>query len=119
MNPLEIAVYALVLSGGTDPFNCTRQDGVTSDMVICSNGRTAALDKEGRIEFETGVRVVKQPDGKLVFSNGVSAHWGSAGWVQFSNGVSIRRQSDGSFQTSTGMSCASSSKDRAACRKVK
>ncbi|WP_155524599.1 hypothetical protein [Oleisolibacter albus] len=117
MNPLEIAIYALVLSGGTNPVTCTRQDAVTSDMVLCTNGRSARLDERGAIAFDSGVTVVKHPDGSLSFSNGISAHWGSAGWVQFSNGPSIRRQSDGSFKVSTGMRCVAENRNRARCRK--
>lgn len=116
MNALEIAVYALVLSGGTDGFTCRTMEAATGDVVTCTNGRSA-LEEDGRIKFENGVSITKLPDGKLAFSNGISTHWGSAGWVQFSNGISVRRTSDGSFKSSTGMRCAQSGTTAAACRK--
>ncbi|WP_119679263.1 hypothetical protein [Indioceanicola profundi] len=116
MNPLEIAVYVMVLTSGTDPFTCTRID----QTVACSNGLSAALNGAGEIEFQTGVSVAKRPDGSLAFSNGISSHWGSAGWVQFSNDIAVRRTRDGSFRFSNRMVCAPAARDdqnreRAAC----
>jgi hypothetical protein len=111
MNALEIAVYALVLTGNADPFTC-RQEGET---VTCSNGPAAALRGDGVIVFRDGVEVQKLQNGKLQFSNGITSYWGSAGWVQFSNGLSARRQSDGSFRFSNGMECTAQGADAARC----
>ena len=118
MNPLEIAVYVLVLTGGTDPFTCTRVD----HAISCDNGLSAVLNGQGNIEFQTGVQVVKRPDGTLAFSNGVTSHWGSAGWVQFSNDLAVRRDRDGRFRFSNRMVCAPADPDaqgreRATCTK--
>jgi len=114
MHALEVAVYALLLAGGGDPFTCARGDY----GVACSNGLSATRNEAGHIVFDNGVEVVRLPDGRLAFSNGISAHWGSAGWVQFSHGVSVRRMSDGSFRFSNDMVCRVSGEGMAACEKT-
>lgn len=114
MNALEVAVYALVLSGGgTQPFSCSL-DAVKAD-VVCTNGLAAKRNADGNIEFDNGVQVVRLMDGRLAFSNGVNTHWGSAGWVQFSTGLSVRRQTNGSFRFSNGMTCEAAGEGKATC----
>jgi len=112
VNVLEVAIYALVLSGGGEPFSCEAK----AEGVACTNGLGAVLNDAGNIEYSNGVQVAKLVDGTVAFTNGVKTHWGSAGWVQFSSGLSVRRMTDGSFRFSNGMSCRAESRTKVDCR---
>ncbi len=114
MNVIEVAVYALVLAGGADPFTCEKRP----QGVACTNGLGAVLNEHGNIEYSNGVQVVKLKDGSLAFTNGVTTHRGAAGWIQFSSGVSVRRMSDGSFRFNNGMSCKAVDATKVDCRKA-
>lgn len=109
MNPLQVAVYALVLSGGSEPFTCTGQ----GNWVHCSNNMWARYNTVGEITFQDGTAARRLTDGTLVFTNGITTTWGSAGWVNFSNGHEVRRMSDGSFRFNGGMECADGPEDGA------
>lgn len=111
MNALEIAVFALALAGGTDPFICQLQ----MNRVSCTNGYVASRNGQGNIEFDNGVEVLRLMDGTLAFSNGITTHWGSAGWVQFSTGLAVRRDRDGSFRFSNGLVCRAEGNMAAIC----
>ncbi|WP_044558641.1 hypothetical protein [Azospirillum sp. B4] len=112
MTVLEVAVYALVLTGGKTPFFCEQKD----QAVECTNGLSATEEK-GVIRYDNGVVVTRLPDGGLSFSNGITAHWGAGSWVQFSNGVSLRRVAGGNFKSSTGMLCEAGGTIKASCHK--
>ncbi|TWB41731.1 hypothetical protein [Nitrospirillum pindoramense] len=112
MTVLEVAVYALVMTGGNKPFFCEQTDQV----VECTNGLSATEEK-GVIHYDNGVVVSRLPDGNLSFSNGITAHWGAGSWVQFSNGISMRRVAGGNFKSSTGMLCEAGGTIKASCHK--
>ncbi|MDG3440677.1 hypothetical protein [Nitrospirillum amazonense] len=121
MTVLEVAVYALVLTGGKTPFFCEQKGAAAapvaaSVVVECTNGLSATEEK-GLIHYDNGVVVSRQPDGNLSFSNGITAHWGAGSWVQFSNGVSMRRVAGGNFRSSTGMLCEAGGTTKASCHK--
>ncbi|MEA1649315.1 hypothetical protein UAJ10_09820 [Nitrospirillum sp. BR 11164] len=120
MTVLEVAVYALVLTGGKTPFFCEQKDeGIPQGAVAqveCTNGLSATEEK-GVIHYDNGVAVFRLPDGSLSFSNGITAHWGAGSWVQFSNGVSMRRVAGGNFRSSTGMLCEAGGATKASCHK--
>jgi len=101
MNVLEVAIFTIVMLQTNQPFTCT----LANEVVGCTNGVGAALNGDGRIEFQNGVQVVKMVDGTLIFTNGTRARWGSAGWIHFSNGMAVRRMSDGSYKFNNGLSC--------------
>jgi hypothetical protein len=117
MTVLEVAVYALVLTGGKTPFFCEQKGPAVAQVVVeCTNGLSATEEK-GVIHYDNGVVVSRLPDGNLSFSNGVTAHWGAGSWVQFSNGVSLRRVAGGNFKSSTGMLCEAGGTVKASCHK--
>ncbi|MDE1149346.1 MAG: hypothetical protein PW843_22560 [Azospirillaceae bacterium] len=111
MTVLEVAVYALVLTGGKTAFFCEQK----ADAVECSNGLSATEGEKGTIRYDDGVVVSRLADGSLSFSNGITAHWGAGSWVQFSNGVSLRRVAGGNFKSSTGMLCDAGGTTKASC----
>ncbi|MBB6252411.1 hypothetical protein [Nitrospirillum iridis] len=117
MSVLEVAVYALVLTGGKTAFFCEQKELTAERAVVdCTNGLSATEEK-GVIRYDSGVVVTRLPDGGLSFSNGITAHWGAGSWVQFSNGVSLRRVAGGNFRSSTGMLCEAGGMVKASCHK--
>lgn len=116
LNVFEVALYAMILSGGQAPLTCERHEAATP-VVKCSNGAVATEDEEGRIRFMDGTTVHKGQNGALAFSNGISSHWGSAGWVQFTNKVAVRRNGNGTFKSNGGLTCRPLSDDKATCGK--
>lgn len=117
LNVLEVAVFALVLSGTQpQPFTCV-VDGFGG--VNCTNEMSASPDDKNNIKFRHGVTVVKEPGGKLSFSNGITTFMDSTFWVQFSNGVSSQRDSRGGFRFNNGYQCKLARKDTAECAKAK
>lgn len=117
LNVFEVALYAMILSGGQAPLTCERHAAATP-VVKCSNGAVATEDEEGRIRYMDGTTVYKGQNGALSFSNGISSHWGSAGWVQFTNNVSVRRTGNNAFKSNGGLTCRPLSDDRATCDKA-
>ncbi|MEA1677241.1 hypothetical protein [Nitrospirillum sp. BR 11163] len=123
MTVLEVAVYALVLTGGKTPFFCEQKGAAVAPVVVtqvvveCTNGLSATEEK-GVIHYDNGVAVSRLPDGNLSFSNGITAHWGAGSWVQFSTGVSMRRVAGGNFRSSTGMLCEAGGTTKASCHKA-
>ncbi|CAK0757933.1 MliC domain-containing protein [Azospirillaceae bacterium] len=115
MNLLEIAVYALVVSGQNTPFACAPYDG---KYVACTNGMVATTDRDNNIHFKNGVVITKDARGGITFSNGVTAHFDSTGWVKFSNGYVVRKdfKNRNQFNFSNGLQCELVKEDRAVCQ---
>ena len=97
----EIAVYAVILSGGHAELTCYGHD---HERVTCSNGLGATVAESGEISFSNGV-IVNRNKGFPVFSDGTHSWLNSAGWVAFSTGVFVRRQSSDDYKFSTGIEC--------------
>lgn len=117
MTVIEVAVFAMVLTGGKTPFFCESKGPAEESVVTCTNGLTTDDWKGPAIHYSNGVVVSRQQDASLSFSNGLTAHWGAASWVQFSNGVGVRRIGPGTFKSSTGLTCQAGGDTKASCAK--
>jgi len=122
LTPIEVLIYALVITGNPVPTNCSLQ---RDKSVLCTNGLTATEGVSG-IVFDgkslNGKRVMVQyaRDGRLLFSNGISASRTSAGWIKFSNGVEARRDMSGagnSFLVAPDLVCTEDSDTQATCKR--
>jgi hypothetical protein len=111
MTVIEIAVYAIVLGGGS-PAICHLED---SGMTRCSNGYVAEALSSGTVRFGNGV-MVRHEGTELVFSNGLRSRFDAAGYLRFSNGVAVRRVGDGSYAFSNGVVCRSALPQLVSCK---
>lgn len=117
MTVIEVAVFALALTGGKSPFFC-EQKGTGDDAVVtCTNGLSTDDWQGNAVHYSNGVVVSREAGGGLSFSNGVKAHWGAASWVEFSTGVGVRRTGPGTFKSSTGLTCQAGGETKASCYK--
>jgi hypothetical protein len=88
LNVLEVAVYAMVMLGGSQQtFICE----ANPTGVRCSHGLAAFPSENDSIMFSDGTRVSKDARRQIQFSNGLTTYMDSAGWIQFSNGIGFRR----------------------------
>ena len=102
MSVLEVAVFAMVLTSATAPFDCWME---TDQSVVCNNDLIAQEIGYGRILFSNGVTVHKDAGGTLWFDNGIDAFMDATGWIQFSNGQAARRNHEGNIVFGSGMTC--------------
>ena len=102
MSVLEVAVFAMVLTGGAAPFDCWME---TDASVVCDNDLVAQEFGEGQIHFSNGVVVHKDAGGELWFDNGIDTFMDAAGWIQFSNGITARRDRNGNIVFGDGSIC--------------
>ncbi|MBV9862174.1 MAG: hypothetical protein JO267_08490 [Alphaproteobacteria bacterium] len=114
MNLIEVAIYALVLSGPA-PGLCRLGDDA---VVRCSNGLSAEMLSATQARFSNGVIARHRGDEFPVFSNGITSHLGSAGWLSFSNGVAVRRRPDGRYDFDDGVSCRAALPDLVNCTRA-
>ncbi|HEX9462004.1 MAG TPA: hypothetical protein VGB82_05335 [Alphaproteobacteria bacterium] len=116
--PLEVLIYALVITGQPVPAECNLRPDKT---VACSNGVTAAATGTGVGMVLNGtVSIQPARDGSLLFSNGITASRGSAGWIRFSTGIAARRDTSGyrnSFLVAPDLVCTEESETKASCKK--
>jgi hypothetical protein len=120
--PIEVLIYALVITGNPVPTDCSVQ---RDKSVLCTNALMATQAVNG-IVYEgkslDGKKVMVQyaRDGSLLFSNGISASRSSAGWIKFSNGVEARRDMAGgtnTFLVAPDLVCSEVSDTRATCKR--
>jgi hypothetical protein len=116
--PLEVLIYALVITGHPVPTECNLRPDKT---VVCSNGVTAADNGTGVGMVLNGtVNIQPARDGSLLFSNGITASRSSAGWIRFSSGISARRDTAGyrnTFLVAPDLICTEESETKASCKK--
>jgi hypothetical protein len=98
---MEIAVYAIVLSGGNTPLDCYGHDHVHAN---CSNGLEATVTEAEDIAFSNNI-LVHRNKGFPTFSDGTKSWLDSTGAVAFSSGMHVRRMSSDYFTFSTGIQC--------------
>lgn len=120
--PIEVLIYALVITGNPVPTDCSVQ---RDKSVLCTNGVTATQAVSG-IVFDgkslNGKKVMLQyaRDGSLLFSNGITASRTSAGWIKFSNGIEARRDMSGvtdGFLVAPDLICSEISDTQATCKR--
>jgi hypothetical protein len=121
LQPLEVLIYALVLTGNPAPASCDLKKDKT---VVCTNGVTATEDKQAggmvlSLKDKDPVKIVAARDGRLLFSNGITSAMGSAGWVNFSTGVRARRSTgrEIGFMIAPDLFCEDVSETSAACHR--
>ncbi|WP_439815762.1 hypothetical protein [Zavarzinia sp. CC-PAN008] len=102
MNLLEIAVYAVVVTGSSQPFTCSVE---ARSHAACTNGLTAILRTARDLDFSNGISVRRGIDGTLLFSSGVRAQFNNLGQVAFSNGLNVRKIDDTRFIFDNGLTC--------------
>lgn len=115
--PIEVLIYAFVVTGSPVPAAC---DVRPDKSVLCTNGVTAVEDRGGGIVFNGKIMVKYARDGSLLFSNGITASRTSAGWIKFSNGVEARRDMSGTVNTflvAPDLVCTQESQTHADCRR--
>ena len=110
----EIAVYAVLLSGGNAELTCY---GHEHERVTCSNGLTATVTERGFVSFSSGV-TVNRNNGFPTFSDGTHSWLNRAGWVAFSTGVFVRRMSSDDFKFSTGIECKTQLPSVVECKSI-
>jgi len=111
---VEIAVYAVILSGGHAELTCY---GHEHERVTCSNGLEATITDGGAVAFSNAV-TVNRNNGFPIFSDGTHSWLNSAGWVAFSTGVNVRRMTPDYFKFSTGIECKTQLPNVVACKSV-
>ena len=120
--PIEVLIYALVITGNPVPTDCSVQ---RDKSVLCTNGVIATQAVSG-IVFDgkslNGKKIMLQyaRDGSLLFSNGITASRTSAGWIKFSNGIEARRDMSGgtnTFLVAPDLVCAEISPTQANCKR--
>jgi len=117
--PLEVLIYALVVTGQPVPTECTLKP---DKSVACTNGVTAVENRRagGLMILNDKIAVQAARDGTLLFSNGITASRTSSGWIKFSNGVEARRDMSGhtnTFLVAPDLVCSQESESKASCRK--
>ncbi len=119
--PLEVLIYALVITGQPVPTACDLRPDKT---VLCTNGLTVREDtRVGGMIFSgknIAVEVRYARDGRLLFSNGITASRTSTGWISFSSGVEARRDMSGranTFLVAPDLVCTEVSKTEASCNR--
>lgn len=122
--PLEVLIYALVITGNPVPTDCALR---ADKSVLCTNGLSAAEDpRVGGILFDgkmlAGKKVLVRygRDGSLLFSNGITASRTSAGWIKFSSGVEARRDMSGAsnaFLVAPDLICTEVTGTQASCKR--
>ena len=110
MNVLEIAIYAMVISGQPQALQCAESD---LGNVNCTNGLSASEDQNGHIQFSNGVKIDKITG---VFSNGITAHRDSTGWLEFSNGLSVHRDTPYRYRIGNRLTCLLQERTTAVCQ---
>ena len=110
----EIAVYAVILSGGNTGLTCY---GHEHERVTCTNGLEATITEGGNVSFSNGV-IVNRNKGFPTFSDGTHSWLNSAGWVAFSTGVYVRHISADYYKFSTGIECKTELPTVVACEDV-
>jgi hypothetical protein len=98
---IEIAVYAVVLSGGA-PMVCM---GHEHTSVTCSTGLSAEMVSQDIVRFADGTLVDRDLKGYPRFSNGIHSWFESSGWLGFSNGIEVRRYSPDLYKFNQGVEC--------------
>jgi hypothetical protein len=116
--PLEVLIYAIVVTGQPVPAECTLKPDKT---VACTNGVTA-VEGSGHMGMVLNGNVSIQParDGSLLFSNGITVSRSSAGWIRFSNGIAARKDLSGyrnTFLVAPDLVCTEESETKASCKK--
>lgn len=118
--PLEVLIYALVITGNPVPTECNLRPDRT---VACTNGVTVREDAQAGAMVFNGpkgpVKLQYARDGSLLFSNGITAARTSTGWITFSSGVEARRDMSGatnSFLVAPNLVCTALSDTKAACK---
>ncbi len=116
--PLQVLIYALVVTGNPVPAECNLKPDKT---VVCSNGITAVEDtRTGGMILNDKIKVQPAMDGSLLFSNGITATRASAGWIRFSSGIQARHDTAGyrnAFRVAPDLICAEVSETKAACQR--
>lgn len=108
MNVLEVAIYAMVLSASQPAaFDCV---AVRPEGVNCTNGLAAREDGPGVLAFSSGVRVLKDRDGRVHLSDGTQTFFDASAWVTFKDAdgrtvVSVRKTGTFRFRFSNGYTC--------------
>ena len=101
MTIIEIAVYAVVLSGGST-LSCM---GFDHERVNCTNGLSAEMVSQAIVRFSDGTLVDRDQNGFPRFSNGITSWFASAGCLTFSNGLEVRRITPDTFRFNQGIEC--------------
>ena len=122
--PLEVLIYALVVTGNPVPTECSLK---ADKSIQCTNGVTATEDRRAGALVFAGkplagktVKVQYARDGSLLFSNGVTASRTATGWIKFSNGVEARRDMSGAtntFLVAPDLVCTEDTSAHASCRR--
>ncbi|MBP2299322.1 hypothetical protein [Azospirillum picis] len=121
MNVLEVAVYAMVLTAShPNAYECV---AVKPEGVNCTNGLSAKEDGPNLL-FSTGIRVIKDSQGRVRLSNGLQTRFDSSAWVEFQDAgkqpvVSVRKTGPLRFKFSNGYQCEAmgNPEDMARCYK--
>ena len=117
--PLEVLIYALVVTGQPVPAECTLKP---DKSVACTNGVTAVENRlpGGLMILNNKIAIQTARDGSLLFSNGITAGRTSSGWIKFSTGVEARRDMSGhtnTFLVAPDLVCTQDSDTKASCKK--
>lgn len=116
MTLMEAALFALVLSNASQPFDCAATE---SGNFACTNGLTAMPLGPVELRYSNGW-VVTRKGKQLVFSTGLKSWIDITGAAQFENGVGLYREDDGrQFRASTGLLCRQVDPDHVTCRTIK
>ena len=114
MTLIEVAIYAMVLSGPM-PGLCRLDEGA---VVTCSNGLSAQVLSDAEARFSSGVTVRHAGDQFPAFSNGISSRIDAAGWLVFSNGVAVRRRSLSRYDFADGIMCRAELPELVGCSRL-
>ena len=118
LDPLQVLIYALVITGNPAPAECNLKP---NNVVICSNGVSAVEDAKTRgMILNNKILVQPAVDGGLMFSNGITAIRASAGWIRFSSGIQARHDTAGyrnAFRVAPDLICSEISETKAICQK--
>ena len=107
---IEIAIYAVVLSGGA-PQTCK---GYDHSYVTCTSSFAKVLP-EDVIQFSDGTLVDRDNKGFPRFSNGITSWFESSGWLAFSNGVEVRRVNPDLYKIGNKFECRTEMPDLVEC----
>lgn len=111
---IEIAVYALVLSGGTS-LTCMGHDHQT---VTCSNGLNAKIVLNDAIQYSDGTLADRDAKGFPRFSNGIHSWFESSGWLAFSNGTEVRRVNADLYKVGKNVECRTVLPNFVECKEI-
>lgn len=108
MNVLEVAIYAMVLTASQPhPYECV---AVKPEGVNCTNGLAAKDENPGVLAYNTGIKVIKDAQGRVTLSNGLGTYFDASAWVAFKDAggktvVSVRKTGPFRFKFSNGFTC--------------